>query len=108
MLQQRLARSLQSFARPSSPLCLPRSSRRGFAVHIAAIAPIASQRFATQRWYSSTQEAEKKQEDASKDQPEAQETPKKEAAEEEPVQKELESKKKENVELTVRQTQSDQ
>ena len=58
------------------------------------------------RWYSQAQEAESKKEETveepSKDAPKTSQTPPEEPAKEDPVQNELEAKKKEVTELTVR------
>ena len=73
MLQQRLSRSLQALSRHSSPLCIPRAPHNSFIQQRAVIAPLASQRFASPRWYSSAQEAQQKAEEPSKE--EIQEAP---------------------------------
>lgn len=98
MLQQRLARSLQSI------------SRQPQIAHTCRTPPLrtanpASQFIAARRWYSSqNEEGNKTQEETMKNEGKGtQDAAKDEAAakDESPVQKELEAKKKENVELTV-------
>lgn len=105
MLQQRLARSLQLLVRQPQPLrsstlltapCTPATLR---------LAPAASQQLSSRRWYSSAEQSEKKEEDTTKGSPDAQgskDTPKADAGKEDPVQKELEAKKKEVIDVTVR------
>ena len=104
MLQQRLARSLQAIARQSPSPSLLRSPRTSFASRRVIVAPTSSLRLPTQRWYSSAQEAEQKPEETSEESTAAkgsQEASKPETTTEDPVQKELESKKKDVIELTV-------
>lgn len=99
MLQQRLLRSVQIASRQSPAL---RTSSFSPAASKPKVAFAASQQLASRRWYSA--ETEAKKEETLKDQAEAQgaqETPKKDAAKEDPIQKELEAKKQENVDLTV-------
>lgn len=101
MLQQRLARSLQTFSRQSRVLRTPTS--KPFSAARLRVAPAASQQLSARRWYSSTEESDKKQEEILKDSPGAEgKDASKDSAKEDPVQKELEAKKKENVDLTVR------
>ena len=108
MIQQRLSRTLQLVARQQRQC--HSTSRTPFASQSfshRAVAPSISQRLAGRRWYSQAQEAQaesKKEEisevfakDAAKDEQKLAEEP----AKEDPVQKELEAKKKEVTELTV-------
>lgn len=101
MLQQRLARSLQTLSRQSQVLRTPTTSTP-FAAARLRVAPATSQQLSARRWYSSTEESDKKQEEILKDSPGAEgKDASKDGAKEDPVQKELEAKKKENVDLTV-------
>lgn len=101
MLQQTLARSLQTFSRQSQILSTPRVACTPFSVARLRVAPAASQQLSVRRWYSSTEESDKKQEEMLKDSPEAKAEDGKDASKDDPVQKELENKKKENLDLTV-------
>lgn len=103
MLQQRLARSLQTFSRQSQILRTPSVAPTPFSAARLRVAPAASQQLSARRWYSSTEESDKKQEEVLKESPgaEASKDASKDGAKEDPVQKELEAKKKENVDLTV-------
>ncbi|EME87802.1 uncharacterized protein MYCFIDRAFT_201267 [Pseudocercospora fijiensis CIRAD86] len=68
-----------------------------------APATSASHGIASRRWYSSQQESEAKQEEVLKENTEGtKETPKEDAAKENPLAHELESKKRENLDLTDR------
>jgi molecular chaperone GrpE len=99
MLQQRLARSLQTLSRQSRGL---RTIRTPQNTHLFPTSPIASRTIATQRWYSSQNESDKTQEEVLKEEGKGtQDTAKENPAASDPVQKELEVKKKENVELAV-------
>ncbi|KAK4506611.1 hypothetical protein PRZ48_000343 [Zasmidium cellare] len=105
MLQQRLARSLQTFSRQSQTLRTSRVASTPFSAARLRVAPAAaSQQLSARRWYSSKEESDKKQEEVLKDSPEVE--PSKDAAKdgakEDPIQKELEAKKKENLDLTDR------
>lgn len=106
MLQQRLARSFQTLSRQSQCLGTPRATHpTPFSVSTLRLAPAASasQSIAARRWYSSQQESEAKQEEVSKENTEGpKETPKEDVAKENPLGKELEAKRKESLELTVR------
>lgn len=106
MIQQRLSRTLQLVARQQRQChSIARTPFASQSFSQRAIAPSISQRIAGRRWYSQAQEAESKKEeisevfakDASKDEPKPTEEP----AKEDPVQKELEAKKKEVAEVTV-------
>lgn len=100
MLQQRLLRSFLAASKQTPALPTSRISPSASQPKVAFV---ASQQLASRRWYSA--ETEAKKEEVLKEQAEAQgaqETPKKDAAKEDPVQKELEAKKQENVDLTVR------
>lgn len=101
MLQQRLARSLQILSRQSQVLRTPTVASTPFSAARLRAAPAASQQLIGRRWYSSTEESDKKQEEVLKDSPEATKDASKDSAKEDPVQKELEAKKKENLDLTV-------
>ncbi|KAF2173049.1 hypothetical protein M409DRAFT_62677 [Zasmidium cellare ATCC 36951] len=104
MLQQRLARSLQTFSRQSQVLRTPRAAFTPFSAARSRVAPAASQQLSARRWYSSKEESDKKQEEVLKDSPEAEPSKdaSKDGAKEDHVQKELEAKKKENLDLTDR------
>jgi hypothetical protein len=96
MLQQRLLRSFQAASRQTPALGTSRIASQ------SKVAFGASQQVAGRRWYAAETEAKKEQ--VLKEQAEAQgaqETPKKEAAKDDALQKELEAKKAENVDLTV-------
>lgn len=100
MLQQRFARSLQALARQPQALRTTQVTRPTFAASRLTAAPTASQQFASRRWYSSKEESEKKEEEVLKEGSEGNKAQEGEAKDD-PVQKELETKKKENLDLTV-------
>ncbi|KAF2479052.1 mitochondrial co-chaperone-like protein GrpE [Neohortaea acidophila] len=106
MLQQRLSRSLQALARQPQqhqPLIrLPRSNTSSSPFAFRSFAPVASQRLPARRWYSSAQEAEAKKEEPAQDSTPEQQKKAQEATKEDPVQKELEAKKREVIDLTDR------
>ena len=108
MIQQRLSRTLQLLARQQRQChSISRTPFASQSFSQRAIAPSISQRIAGRRWYSQAQEAEaesKKEEIAevfAKDAAKDEQKPTEEPAKEDPVQKELEAKKKEVTELTV-------
>lgn len=92
MLQQRLARSLQSASR-RSPAQVFRSPNFATPASRLRFAPAISQ-----RWYS---ENTAPKEEAAKEQAEGKEAPKQDAAPEDPLKAELETKKEQNKDLTV-------
>ncbi|KXT04003.1 hypothetical protein AC578_9265 [Pseudocercospora eumusae] len=106
MLQQRLVRSLQTISRQPQVLrTAPTPRPTSFAASTFRVAPAtsASQSIASRRWYSSQKESEANQEEVSKENTEGPtETPKEDAAKENPLAKELEAKKKENLDVTDR------
>lgn len=95
MLGQRLSRTLQTAARQQRPCIRIRQPTFSTSPFISSrsCAPTASQRLVGRRWYSET--AEVKKEDG------VEEKPAEEAQKEDPVQKELEAKKKEVIDVTV-------
>lgn len=105
MLQQRIARSLQSLSRQSQAARITRTATTTPWASSYKVAPIASQSIAWRRCYSSAkEESDKKQEQILKEEGKGtQDTATEGAAakEENPAQKELEAVKKENVDLTV-------
>ncbi|CAK4032264.1 mitochondrial [Lecanosticta acicola] len=102
MLQQRFARSLQSLARQPQTLRAWRVTSTPFSASKFRVAPIASQQVPSRRWYSSKEESEKKEEEMLKEESEGNKAQEGDAAKDDPVQKELEAKKKEVLDLTDR------
>jgi hypothetical protein len=104
MIKQRLSRSLQHLVRQQQQQC-PRLNRTPFISTQShrSLPPSISQRISGRRWYSQAQEAEVKKEEVAQEPAKepALETAKDEVKED-PVQKELEAKKREVIDLTVR------
>ncbi|KAK5119390.1 hypothetical protein LTR85_007746 [Meristemomyces frigidus] len=104
MIQRTLLRSLQTTTRQPQPFRLTRAALNTSSTASRSVTPLASQSLAGRRWYS--QETEAKKEETAAEQADAQgqgdkatsATPKAD----DPVQKDLEAKKKEIVDLTDR------
>lgn len=107
MLQQRIARSLQTLARPSQSSRIARTATTTPWRSSYKAPAVASQSIAARRCYSSAkEESDKKQEQILKEegkgtQDTATEGAAAAAKEENPLQKELEAVKKENLDITV-------
>ncbi|KAK5175066.1 GrpE, mitochondrial [Saxophila tyrrhenica] len=109
MIQQRLSRSLQTIARQQRQCLRLQQPQTPFSTSSSAIrsfAPPISQRIQQRRQYASAQEAaegkqgEKSSDGAGKEQMKAEEATQDKATTEDPVQKELEAKKKEVLDVT--------
>lgn len=106
MLQQRIARSLQTLARPSQPSRIARTATTTPWRSSYKAPAVASQSIVARRCYSSAkEESDKKQEQILREEGKGtQDTATEGAAaakEENPLQKELEAVKKENLDITV-------
>lgn len=102
MLQQRLSRSLQTLARQQQQCFRPQRAQISTTPFISrTYTPAASQRISGRRWYSQAQEAEAKKEESASVQAGEQQKPAEEQPKEDAVQKELEAKKREVIDLTV-------
>lgn len=95
MLQQRLARSLQSASRHSPAPALRTATFTSPAVRLR-LAPAASR-----RWYSENTAASKEESSKEQAETETKEAPKQEGDAENPLKAELEAKKEQNKDLTV-------
>lgn len=103
MINQRLFRTLQTLARQQTQQCAPKVQQRSISSSpftSRSFAPAVSSRLAGQRWYSEAQAektAKQEQSGESKESEKVQE----EAMKADPAQKELETKNKEVIDLTV-------
>lgn len=94
MLPRYLSQSARAFAAHATEARIPQASRRTFLHAQESHAPLRSS-IASSRWYSASAA------EPAKDEAKAEEA-KPEAEKEDPVKKELEAKKKELVDITVR------
>ena len=103
MLSQRLSQTLRTAAREQQQYLRFKLTPNFTPSPISSrtFAPAPSQRILGRRWYSQAQEAEAKKEEASGGSAAEQPKPAEEAQNEDPVQKELETKKREVIDVTV-------
>ena len=102
MINQRLSRTLQTFARQQQQCVRLRRTPSSLSpFQSRSFAPVASQRISGRRWYSQAQEAESKKEESVEAESVGEQKPAQDVQKDDPVQKELETRKKEVIDLTV-------
>ena len=101
MIQQRLPRTLRLLSRQQRQCLRIQRSPISTSYTPRALAPPVLQRISQQRWYSQAQEAESKKEETPEATTSEEQKPAQEEQKEDPVQKELDTKKREVIDLTV-------